>query len=330
MLSEIQRNRAIELSDLLERASRSGEAGLSLAQAERLAELYRLSASDLLRSRRRDPRSEQTLELENLIRRAYPVIYAHGPRRGARALWLFLSADFPVLVRREARLMALSACLLLVGALCGALVMSVDPTAAGIVLPDMHQEQTPAERVQGEARGGFDANGAAEFSSFLFTHNIQVTFLVFALGLSFGIGTAAVLFWNGIPLGALGAQYFSSGNGLFFLAWILPHGVVELTVVTIAGTAGFVLARGLLRPGQQTRRQVLLGQAKIAVKLVLGGMPLLVLAGLVEGTVSQLHPPQLPYYTKLTVALAMAVGCYWYLVRAGRVEASSTTTGAST
>jgi uncharacterized membrane protein SpoIIM required for sporulation len=198
-------------------------------------------------------------------------------------------------------------------------VVHFDPNALAVVVPEAHQEQTPLERIHQEAqRDLFDAGGSTVFSSFLFTHNIQVTFLVLALGLTGGLGTAAVLFWNGIPLGALAAQYAASGQALFFWAWILPHGITELSVVAIAGAAGFVLARGLLRPGPETRGAALQRQARRALGLILGGMPLLIVAGVVEGSVSQLHPPLVPLWLKLGFAAALALATLSYLALAGR------------
>jgi uncharacterized membrane protein SpoIIM required for sporulation len=114
-----------------------------------------------------------------------------------------------------------------------------------------------------------------------------------------------------------------SGQALFFWAWILPHGVTELSVVAIAGAAGFVLARGLLRPGDRTRGVALQREARRAVGLVLGGMPLLIVAGLVEGSVSQLHPPLVPLWLKLGFAAALALATLSYLARAGGVEADA-------
>jgi uncharacterized membrane protein SpoIIM required for sporulation len=288
-----------ELERLVRRAETSG---LSLRESEELARQYRQGCSALLRARATgdDARAEY---LEGLMRAAYARVYAPEPR----------------LVRAELGLIALAAALLFSGALCGAAVVHFDPKALAVVIPDAHQEQTPTERVVQEAqRELFDAGGSAVFSSFLFTHNIQVTFLVLALGLTAGIGTAAVLFWNGIPLGALAAQYGASGQALFFWAWILPHGVTELSVVAIAGGAGFVLARGLVRPGTRSRREALQREARRALGLIIGGVPLLVVAGLVEGSVSQLHPPLAPLWLKLTFALLLALATLSYLAFAGR------------
>jgi uncharacterized membrane protein SpoIIM required for sporulation len=166
--------------------------------------------------------------------------------------------------------------------------------------------------------GNAAADDATAFSAFLFTHNIQVTFIVFALGITGGVGTVALLFQNGVPLGALAAQYHQAGLDTFFWAWILPHGIPELTVVWIAGGAGLVIARGLLLPGRRLRRDALVAEAKTAAALVVGSMPLLVFAGLIEGTISQMHEPRVPYGAKLMFAAVAGTGVYWYLLRAGR------------
>jgi uncharacterized membrane protein SpoIIM required for sporulation len=311
--------RLAELELLVQRASAARGEGLSLAQSARLALLYRWAASELLRARRCDESSARTEYLEGLLRAAYAAVYGPAEPKRAWSMRNLLLAEFPRLVRAEYKLVLVAALFIALGTAAGALVVHYDPAALGVVVPELHQDQTPLERVRQEAeREAFDAGGSAVFSSFLFTHNIQVTFLVFALGLSCGIGTALVLFWNGIPLGALAAQYLSSGQGPFFFAWILPHGVVELTVVAIAGAAGFVIARGLLRPRTVTRARALQEEAKRAVKLVLGGMPLLVVAGLVEGSISQLHPPLLPLWFKLTFALLLAAANFAYIGLAGR------------
>jgi uncharacterized membrane protein SpoIIM required for sporulation len=313
-----------ELERLVQRAASGDRRELSLRDAERLALLYRWTAADLLRARSTGYEPAEAAYLEGLMRAAYAGVYGAAPRARVFGVWRFLAQEFPALVRQEARLVALSASLLLAGALCGAAVMSFDQAALSVVVPELHQDQTPSERVREEAqRDFFDPGSSAVFSSFLFTHNIQVTFLVFGLGISCGLGTAAVLFWNGIPLGALAAQYFESGQGLFFLAWILPHGVLELTVVTISGAAGFVLARGLLRPGARSRRKAFAEEAKKAVRLVLGGMPMLVVAGLVEGSLSQMHPPATPVWLKLLFAGCLAAGTLWYLARGGAAAGTS-------
>ncbi len=305
------------LEDLLRRLEKQGPRGLSIPEVRSLGKLYRAACADLLIAQSELADAALSDYLNGLVARGYARVY-DDRRIGRVQVFDFLWREFPRLVRRERWLVAVSACLLLGGALSGAAVVTLDPEAMGLVIPDMHQARTPEERVRDESfEEPAKVGPAAVFSSFLFTHNIQVTFLVFALGVTFGVGTAALLFWNGVPLGALAAQYHASGQGLFFWAWILPHGVVELTVVIIAGAAGLLLARGLWRPGQRSRRAALVIEARSAVRLIAGGMPLLVVAGSVEGTISQVHAPLVPYAHKLAFAGALFLVLMIYLSRGG-------------
>jgi uncharacterized membrane protein SpoIIM required for sporulation len=105
---------------------------------------------------------------------------------------------------------------------------------------------------------------------------------------------------------------------MFFWAWILPHGIPELTAVFIAGASGLVIGRGLWVPGRRSRKAALVHEAKRAVRLVLGTMPILVLAGVIEGTISQMHAPIMPYELKLAFAVVVGIAVYAYLLFAGR------------
>ncbi len=306
------------LTALLVQVENQGLKGLDLPGARDLARLYRRACADLLIAREELMDAALADYLDALVARAYSHVYAERPQHVRRA-WNFVWNEFPALVRKEKRLVGLSAALFLLGALLGGFVVATDESALAVVVPDMHLDQTPSERVEVESlTGAHDMGRSAVFSSFLFTHNIQVTFLVFALGITFGLGTACVLFWNGIPIGALAAQYYQSGEALFFWAWILPHGVVEISVVLIAGAAGFVVARGLWRPGDVSRPVALANEARTAVLLILGGMPMLVVAGLVEGTISQMHAPIIPAWIKLGFAGALFLAVAAYLQRPER------------
>ena len=116
----------------------------------------------------------------------------------------------------------------------------------------------------------------AAFSAQLITHNIQVALLAAALGVTFGIGTALLLFENGVLLGAVAVRYTQQGFGLFVTAWLLPHGAFEIPSILIAGQAGFYLARLLLRRREdrnmrQSMREWLMLIAGLAMMLVWAG-----------------------------------------------------------
>ncbi len=311
-----------ELESLLMAVDHRGLRGLELAEAKRLVELYRVVSSDLVRARTLTANEELLGYLNDLVARGYAHIYATKRFR----LWEVLAfwwRDYPRLVRREFRVIAFATAIFFAGTCFGAGAMLFDADAGAYLLPQEHRKLDPSDRVeelqrqmaQGE---GMRPDQQAYFSSFLFTHNIQVTFLAFALGLTFGVGTFIVLFVNGLFLGSLAVNYHFDDVGTFFYAWILPHGVPELTSIFIAGGAGFILGRALWNPGRRSWSQALTLHAGRAVKLVLGTAPVLVLAGLIEGTLSQMHPPVMPYGVKLAFAAAMAMLLVLYFGFAGR------------
>lgn len=321
---EGRRPRWQELEALLTKADGTGLSSLQLEEARNLSRLYRAASSDLLQVRAHGGASEVAAYLNDLVARAYALTY---PGRSARfsEVWRFLARGFPDVLARHWRPVAAAALIFLAGSAFGWLGMAFDPKAAPYLVPEQHLKTDPLERAKEEAnREVADVENQAAFTSFLFTNNIQVAFLAFALGLTAGVGTAIVLFFNGIFLGSLAWVYASKGMAGWFWAWILPHGIPELTAIFIGGGAGFVVARALVAPGGLSRRAALRKEAPDALRLVLGTLTIFVLAGFIEGTISQIHPPKLSVGFKVSFALAVGTGVYAYLLsgirRARRAE----------
>jgi len=321
------------LEELLIAVDSRGLRGLSVVEARQFAQLYRDVSSDLVRARSLTANPELLEYINDLVARTYGHIYA--PRRFSLAsiFWFFVR-DYPRLVRREFVAIALAAGIFFGGAAFGAGAMLLDPSAGAYLLPKQHLHLDPSERVkqlEGQMEKGEEmtADQQAYFSAYLFTHNIQVTFLAFVLGLTFSVGTLIVLFYNGLMIGALAVNYHADGVGLFFWAWILPHGVPELTSIFIAGGAGLILGRALWQPGRRSRAAALKLHAGRAVKLILGTAPVLVVAGLIEGSISQMHAPVMPYGVKLAFAGVMAVCLAVYFGLVGRTGPGGGAPGAS-
>src|SRR5207245_8654013 len=120
----------------------------------------------------------------------------------------------------------------------------------------------------------------------IFTNNIQVSFLAFAGGIAAGLGTVCVLLFNGAIVGAVAGVAFRGGGGGSFLELVVPHGVLELSVIVVSAAAGLGMGRAVIDPGRRSRRAALAEEAREAVEIVLGTAPWFVLAGLVEGFVT--------------------------------------------
>lgn len=310
---EQKRPRWVALEKLLDQAEREGLGKLPLDDARALSKLYRAASADLLWVRARSGAAEVSEYINDLVGRAYALTYP-GKRFRWAEIGKFLLFGFPDLMKKEWRVFVASALLFWAGFGFGWIGMMFDPEAAPYLVPEQHLKTDPTKRAAEEAENSGSTTGEqATFSSFLFTHNIQVAFLAFALGVTAGIGTAIMLFSNGVLLGALGWVYASKGLMGWFWAWILPHGIPEITAICIAGAGGFVLARGLVAPQGLSRRQGLLLESAGAVRLLMGTLALFVLAGLIEGTISQIHPPRLSIAFKLSFALVVGSLVYAYL-----------------
>ncbi|MEX2394230.1 MAG: stage II sporulation protein M, partial [Actinomycetota bacterium] len=147
-------------------------------------------------------------------------------------------------------------------------------------------------------------------SSFIFTNNIRVTLLAFAAGITFGLGTAFILVSNGVLIGALGGLATAAGNGDVFVEYVVAHGVLELSCIVVGGAAGLRLGWAIVDPGYRTRAEALRTEGRATVELVLGTMPWLILAGLVEGFIT---PEGLGLAPMLIVGFLLGA-IYWALV----------------
>src|SRR5688572_12830559 len=178
---EARRPRWEQLEALLDKAEGRGLRALELEEARTLGKLYRAVSSDLLWVRARSGSAEVSGYLNDLVGRAYALTYP-GQRPRWADVWGFVARGFPALMRQEWRMYVASALLFLAGMGFGYLGMLVDPDAAPYLVPAEHLSLDPIKRAADEAAGtGMSVQEQAQFTTFLFTHNIQVAFLAFAL-----------------------------------------------------------------------------------------------------------------------------------------------------
>jgi uncharacterized membrane protein SpoIIM required for sporulation len=311
------------LESLLNALESRPDRRLHPAEAPQLQELYAQAAADLNRVAHGALAPELRQYLERLVARAYAELYYSPPTRSEiwqPRHWLRIFSAFPEAVRRQSRYFALAVVVTVLGCALGGLAVHYDPASVDVLLPADYL-RNPGQHVHEEEQGQGQALNStqkeAAFSAQLIRHNIEVSLLAAALGVTFGIGTALLLFENGLLLGAVAVRYTQQGFGLFLAAWLLPHGVFEIPSILIAGQAGFYLARLLLhrredRNVRQSMREWLV--------LVAGLAMMLAWAGIMEAFFSQHHAPVLPYGFKVAVAGAELVLLTLYLLLIGRSE----------
>lgn len=308
-----------ELASLLDRLEQTSLHG-DLTALERCYQLYEKACADLAKLSTFAAAPEVQQYLDSLVARAYAEIHETRRRPLSMNPWRLLVFEFPRAFRRQRRAFALTVVTTLVGAGFGMLVMLADPAAKDVLLPFPHLQQDPSQRVHEEETTTDQplGRGHASFSAQLIQHNTRVGIFSLALGMTFGIGTVVLLFYNGVILGAVCLDYLAAGEGVFLAGWLLPHGCIEIPAILIAAQAGLVLARALLdgRAQGQVAAQLRAVRADL-VALSAGFATLLVWAGLIESFVSQTHQPFLSYPFKITFGLLELALLTLFLARAG-------------
>ena len=308
-----------ELEKILNRLENDPGARPDLAQLRHFHYLYERASADLAKIMTFSAEPELRRYLENLVGRAYGEIHETRERRRRVQLWPWLSQTLPQTFRRHWRAFQLSVAITLVGCAFGAFALAFDPDARTVILPPEHQGD-PADRVAHEEieKGDHMSGAKSGFSAFLMTHNIKVSILLLALGMTWGVGSILVLFFNGVQLGAIAFDYVHAGQTEFLLGWLMPHGVIEIPAILIAGQAGLVLAGTLVGWGKRISLAARLREvAGDLMTLIFGVGLLLIWAGFIESFLSQYHEPVIPYAVKIAFGCVELLLLFLYLGRAG-------------
>ena len=313
------RDRWRRLDELLDVASKSPAWELGPERMREIVRLYRLAAADLNRLLASTADPDLIDPLNALVGRGYRFVY--GSRRiepygGLRRLGRFFAHEIPAGFRGARKAVVVAALAFGVGALLGFCAVAMRPVLAEDLVPGEFFTASPRERVaeieEKDERIATVAQ-AADFGSQLYTHNIRVSFLAFGMAAVTLVGGLWLLFWNGVILGAVAASYVLDGVGVFFVAWVGPHGALELPAIVFSGAAGLVLGRALWFPGEVTRGTALRAAFPTAWRMLIGTSASLVLAGLIEGSFSQMSAKSIPYPLKISVAVVLFVALFLFL-----------------
>jgi uncharacterized membrane protein SpoIIM required for sporulation len=301
------------------RTSRSSR-GLDRDELWELGRLYTAAISDLALIRSSefasDPDNEVVAYLNGLVMRVHGMIYRKPPFKWSSVLQ-FLVHGFPSALRKSSVYLLVSTSVFMLFFAAGFFTGLSEPGFLELLVP---------QRIISKVEGGevwfqhlFAA--APQASGFLMTHNVSVTFLMIAAGLTFGLGTVYLLALNGLLLGSVAALCFKHGLSVEFWSFVLPHGSLELSAVFIAGAAGLILGHALIDPGPYRRADYLSVRGRLVARLALGCVPLLVIAGIIEAFFS---PSPLPAWTKFIMAGLLFTSLLVFVaVSGGRSEEES-------
>jgi len=312
-----------ELESLLEKMERDAAFRMNLSEIQHFHYLYRRASADLAKISSFASEKEIRNYLETLVAQAYGE--THEIRTHARSFkpfhWFF--KIFPQTFRRHIRPFALSVAITVLGFLFGGAVLTFDPDSKSILIPFSHLQDSPTQRVMNEEKNSDDDLKGVKmsFSSQLMTHNTQVSIFTMGLGTTWGIGTFIMLFYNGAILGLISLDYIFAGQSKFLLGWLMPHGVIEIPAILIAGQSGFVLAGAMIGWGTRLPLRSRIREISKDLATLIGGTGvLLIWAGFVESFLSQYHEPVIPYLAKIGFGSIEFVLLCLFLGFAGRQQ----------
>ena len=285
------------LAALLSQSDQSGLKQLTRAELQEMALLYRQVAADLSVLRQDPTARTYTGYVNQLLARAHHIIYS-GRKTNAFTLFRFLKDEYPAIFQRHIQYVAASLLISLACGLLGVVLTSARPEfmrhfVGPRMIATMERHQMWTESI---------VSVAPKETSRIMTNNLTVSFQTFAGGISFGVITLYSLFVNGMLLGVIGAACHHYGMSVALWSFVAAHGSLELPSIIIAGAAGLRLGHAMLFPGGYRWKDSVAKGGIEATRLVSGIIPLLVIAGCLEGFFSPSHAP---VWLKFTVGAVL-------------------------
>jgi uncharacterized membrane protein SpoIIM required for sporulation len=282
------------LAALLAQSDQNGLGQLSRGELQELALLYRQVAGDLSVLRQDTTARTYADHVNHLLARAHHIVYS-GRKTNIATLFRFLRDEYPAIVQRNLRFVLASLLVTVAWGVLGAAITNARPEfmrhyVGPQMIATMERHEMWTKSV---------VTVAPMASSAIMTNNLTVSFVTFASGITFGLGTFFYLYVNGMMLGVIAAACHQYGMSIALWSFIAPHGSLELPAILIAGGAGFRLGYAMLFPGSLRWRDSVADGGIEATRLVSGVIPMLIVAGTLEGFFSPSHAP---------VALKFTVG----------------------
>lgn len=294
---------------LMSRLRNRGQSKWASRDVADLSRLYRSICYDLSLVQSREWGARLELYLNDLVAQGHNALYRSAPK-SLSVVWDFFAYEFPRTFRRRIGAFSLALALFLIPFLVSTIVGWQRPDIAEMIAGKESLEAASQNFGQ-ELYTDMDSKYAGQRSAmagFYVKNNTGIAFQAYALGTFIGLGTCFVLLSNGISIGMVTGYILSAGHPTTenFFSFVISHGSFELTAIVIAGGGGFVLAHGILFPGQRTRIDSLRHNGLESLKLALGAGAMLAIAAMLEGYFSPLPIPAVIKY--------IVGSCLWLLV----------------
>lgn len=292
----------------------------SLYTPDELAEVYIRVTADLAFAQTHYPQSRVTAYLNNLSSAIHNDIYSHKKEKWSRII-TFWTHEVPLVMYQERLLLAIALTIMAVSAAIGAISQAIDPEFARVIMGDDYVDMTLDNIARGKPMDVYSGGDELMMSLGITFNNISVALRTFVMGIFTSLGTGWILVYNGIMLGCFETLFWQHGLlGESVLAVFL-HGTIEISSIVVAGAAGLALGNGWLFPGTYPRGVAFRRGARRGLKIVVGTVPLFVVAGFIEGFITR-HT-ELPDLLRAGVIMLSLAFVIFYFVVLPRMRANS-------
>lgn len=305
-----------EITFLKQNASKWEEYETSLDKKEvtepaRIADMFIELTDDLSYSRSNFPESKTTRYLNVMTSRIHQLVY-RNKKESNRRIFLFWKRELPSLFGKYHHLLLLSFVIGVIGTALGFISQLYDDSFIRIIVGDDYVNNTMERIKDGNPLGIYGEMPEGFMYFYITINNIKVSFVMFAFGMIFSLGTGFYLLYNCIMLGSFFAmfyQYNVLGKALK-VVWI--HGTLEISAIIIAGCAGFVLGNSFMFPGTYSRLESFKRGAKDGIKIVAGLIPVFMCAGFLESFITRYT--EMPLWLSLVIILGSLGFLIWYFI----------------
>ncbi|MFC7525757.1 stage II sporulation protein M [Parapedobacter sp. GCM10030251] len=284
---------------------------LQSTSPDELADRFISITDDLAYAKTFYPKSRTTAYLNGLAAKLHQSIYRNKREKGGRFL-SFWKYELPLLFKHHEKQLLYAFLFFLTFCLMGALSARYDDTFVRLILGDQYVNMTNENIKNGDPFGVYKQADSFEMFFFIAINNIWVSFLAFAMGIIFSVGTLYVLIRNGIMLGSFQYYFFSKGLGWDSVLVIWIHGTLEISAIVIAGAAGLVMGNSFLFPKTYKRMVAFKQGAKDGLKMIIGLIPVFLTAAFLEGFVTR-HT-DMPLWLSCSILASSLAFIVWYVV----------------
>ena len=303
------------LETIVAKTSKRGIKALNDEELHELTRLYPAVAIDVARARMYNIDPITRSRINQLAISAHGLLYRRKNIRYLHSIWSFFKKDYPRLFRRLWPYMVLATVIFVISFFGTYINTRLKPSNAYIFVPGKMDLTDSEEGVSSkDISERFRRISKPPMAAGIMANNISVAFNAFALGITGGIGTCYVVIYNSMMLGGFSAHFSNHGLTYELCSFIVPHGVLEIFAILVSAAAGLRLGLSLAIPGQLKRSSSLRIGAKEAVLLVIGTIPMFIIAGLIEGFVT---PSYVHGIFKIAIGLSMGFLTITYLMFVG-------------